>query len=114
MPPNDPDIQMRTGFSEVKPMPDLRATVEQLARIYPTFYTILPYQKELGGYPHEKETADWLKQAAPEVTVKDIRANIADLRLIKSPTELALLRQAIDLSLDAQFEAFQTDAPRIV
>jgi Xaa-Pro aminopeptidase len=111
MSPNDPDIQMRTGFSEVKPMPELRATVEQLARIYPTFYTILPYQKEMGGYPHEKETVDWLKQAAPEVTVKDIRANILDLRLIKSPTELALLRQAIDLSLDAQFEAFKMMRP---
>jgi Xaa-Pro aminopeptidase len=111
MSPNDPDSQMRTGFSEVKPMPELRATVEQLARIYPTFYTILPYQKEMGGYPHEKETVDWLKQAAPEVTVKDIRANILDLRLIKSPTELALLRQAIDLSLDAQFEAFKMMHP---
>jgi Xaa-Pro aminopeptidase len=111
MSPNDPDIQMRTGFSEVKPMPELRATVEQLARIYPTFYTIAPYQKELGGYPHEKETVDWLKQAVPEVTVKDIRANINELRLIKSPTELTLLRQAIDLSLDAQFEAFKMMRP---
>jgi len=111
MSPSDPDIQMRTGFSVVKPMPELRATVEQLARIYPTFYTILPYQKEMGGYPHEKETVDWLKQAAPQVTVKDIRQNIWDLRLIKSPTELTLLRQAIDLSLDAQFAAFKMMRP---
>jgi Xaa-Pro aminopeptidase len=111
MSPSDPDIQMRTGFSVVKPMPELRATVEQLARIYPTFYTILPYQKEMGGYPHDKETVDWLKQAAPQVTVKDIRQNIWDLRLIKSPTELTLLRQAIDLSLDAQFAAFKMMRP---
>ncbi|HUN61479.1 MAG TPA: Xaa-Pro peptidase family protein [Candidatus Sulfotelmatobacter sp.] len=111
MSPSDPDIQMRTGFSVIKPMPELRATVEQLARIYPTFYTILPYQKEMGGYPHDKETVDWLKQAAPQVTVKDIRQNIWDLRLIKSPTELTLLRQAIDLSLDAQFAAFKMMRP---
>jgi Xaa-Pro aminopeptidase len=109
--PSDPGIEMRTGFSLVKPMPELRATVERLARIYPTFYTVLPYQRELGGYPHEKETVDWLKQAAPEVTVKDIRSTIAELRLIKSPTELALLRQAIDLSLDAQFEAMKMMRP---
>ena len=107
MSPNDPGIELRTGFSLVKPMPELRATVEKLARVYSTFYTVLPYQKELGGYPHEKETVDWLKQAAPEVTVKDIRPALAELRLIKSPTELALLRQAIDLSLDAQLEAFK-------
>ncbi len=107
MSPSDPGIELRTGFSEVKAYPDLRATLERLAKIYPTFYTILPYQRELGGYPHEKETVDWLKQVAPEVTVKDIRGGIADLRLIKSPTELTLLRQAIDLSLDAHFEALK-------
>jgi Xaa-Pro aminopeptidase len=111
--PSDPGIELRTGFSEVKPYPELRATLERLAKIYPTFYTILPYQRELGGYPHEKETVDWLKQVAPEVTVKDIRGGIADLRLIKSPTELTLLRQAIDLSLDAQLEAMKMMRPGV-
>jgi Xaa-Pro aminopeptidase len=111
MAPNDPGIETRTGFASVKPMPELRATVERLARIYPTFYTVLPYQRELGGYPREKETVDWLKQAAPEVAVKDIRSNITDLRMIKSPTELALLRQAIDISLDAQLEAMKMMRP---
>jgi Xaa-Pro aminopeptidase len=111
MSPADPGIDQRTGFSSVKPMPELRATVERLARIYPTFYTIVPYPRELGGYPHEKETVDWLKQAAPEVVVKDIRSPITDLRLIKSPTELALLRQAIDLSVDAQLEAMKMMRP---
>lgn len=111
MSPSDPGIDQRTGFSDVKPYPELRATLEKLAKIYPTVYTILPYPHELGGYPHEKETVDWLKQVAPEVTIKDIRASIADLRLIKSPTELALLRQAIDLSLDAQLEAMKMMRP---
>ena len=111
MSPSDPGIETRTGFPSVKPTPELRATIERLARIYPTFYTILPYQREMGGYPHEKETADWLKQAAPEVTVKDIRTSITDLRLIKAPTELALLRQAIDLSLDAHLEAMKMMRP---
>ncbi len=109
--PSDPGIELRTGFCLIKPMPELRATVEKLARIYPTFYTVLPYQRELGGYPHEKETVEWLKQAAPDVTVRDIRPVLAELRLIKSPTELALLRQAIDLSLDAQIEAMKMMRP---
>jgi Xaa-Pro aminopeptidase len=111
MSPTDPGIEARTGFTLVKPMPELRATVEKLARIYPAFYTILPYQKEMGGYPHEKETLDWLRQAAPEITVKDVRANITDLRQIKSPTELAFLRQAIELSDDAQLEAMKMMRP---
>ena len=111
MSPGDPGIETRTGFALVKPLPELRATVERLAKIYPTFYTILPYQRELGGYPHEKETVDWLKLAAPEVTVKDIRSDITELRMIKSPTELALLRRAIDVSLDAQLEAMNVMRP---
>jgi len=109
--PSDPGIEARMGFGLVKDMPELRATVEHLAKIYPTFYTILPYQRELGGYPHEKEVVDWLKLAAPQAVVKDIRANINDLRVVKSPTELSLLRQAINLSLDAHFAAMKMMRP---
>jgi len=111
MSPSDPGIESRTGFGLVKELPELRATVERLAKIYPSFYTILPYQRELGGYPHEKEVVDWLKLAAPQAALKDIRANINDLRVIKSPTELSLLRQAINLSLDAHFEAMKMMRP---
>lgn len=108
---SDPGIEASTGFGLVKPMPELRASVERLAKVYPTFYTILPYQHELGGYPHEKETVDWLKQAAPTVTVRDIRGRIAELRMVKSPSELKLLRRAIDLSVDAQLEAIKMMRP---
>jgi Xaa-Pro aminopeptidase len=109
--PSDPGIQARTGFADIRPYSEMRATIERLAKFYPAFYTILPYEKELGGYPHEKETVDWLKLAAPQVNLKDIRNNIIDLRLIKSPTEIALIRQAIDLSLDAHFAAFRMMRP---
>jgi len=54
---------------------------------------------------------DWLKQTAPSVTVKDIRSNISDLRVVKSPTEVALLRQAIDLSDDAHLDAMKMVRP---
>ena len=113
MAPGDPGIESRTGFALIKPTPELRATVERLAKVYANFYTILPYQKEIGGYPHERETTEWLKQAAPEVSVKDIRSNLTDLRMVKSPTEISLLRQAIDLSDDAQIEAMKMMRPGV-
>ena len=53
--PGDPGIQARTGFATVRPFAEMRAEVESLAKTYNSFYTILPYEKELGGYPHEKE-----------------------------------------------------------
>src|SRR5437868_498285 len=111
MSPSDPGIEARTGFASVKPFPEMRATVENLAKLYPTFYTILPYEKELGGYPHEKAVVDWLQLAAPKATLKDARSQIAAMRPIKSSGEIAFLKQAIDLSLDAQLEAMKMMRP---
>jgi len=111
MSPTDPGVEARTGFAIVKPMPELRLTIEKLAKFYLDFYTILPYEHELGGYPHEREVVDWLKLAAPQATAKDIRSNIINLRAIKSATEIAFLREAIALSNDAQFEAMKMIRP---
>ena len=108
---SDPGIEARTGFRSVKSFPEMRATVEKLAKLYATLYTILPYSKELGGYPHEKAVVDWLELAAPQAKLKDVRGQIAAMRLIKSPGEIAFLKQAIDLSLDAQLEAMKMMRP---
>jgi Xaa-Pro aminopeptidase len=111
MSPADPGIEARTGFASVKPFPEMRATVEDLAKLYSSFYTILPYDKELGGYPHEKLVVDWLHLAAPQAKLKEIRPQIAAMRQIKSAGELAFLKQAIGLSLDAQLEAMKMMRP---
>ena len=111
MSPSDPGIQAHTGFADIRPFTEMRATIEKLARFYPAFYAILPHEKELGGYPHERETVDWLKMAAPQINLKDIHTNITDLRLVKSPIEIAFIREAIDLSLDAHFAAFKMMQP---
>jgi len=113
MSPSDPGIQARTGFADVRGFGEMRATVEKLAKFYPNLYTILPYEKELGGYPHEKETVEWLKLAAPQANLKDIREGITQLRMIKSPTEIAFLREAIDLSADAHFAAMKMMRPGV-
>jgi Xaa-Pro aminopeptidase len=111
MSPSDPGIEARTGFSAVKPFGELRATIEKLAKAYPNLFTALPYDSELGGYPHEKEVVDWLQLAAPQVKLKDIREQIWAMRPIKSPGEIAFLQQAIDLSLDAHLEAMKMMRP---
>jgi len=113
MSPSDPGIQARTGFADVRVFGEMRATVERLAKFYPTLYTILPYEKELGGYPHERETVEWLKLAAPAGQLKDIRENVTELRLIKGPTEIVFLRRAVDLSVDAHFAAMKMMKPEL-
>ena len=111
MSPDDPDIHEKTGFAAVRPFPELHADVEKLTAKYANFYTILPYQKENGGYPHEKQWSDWLAQVAPQAKLQDIRAQIASLRQIKSPGETAFLQRAIDLSLDSHLEAMRMMRP---
>jgi Xaa-Pro aminopeptidase len=111
MSPSDPGIEARTGFPAVKAFGEMRVTVERLAKAYPHFYTILPYDTELGGYPHEKEVVDWLQMATPQPKLKDIRQQIYALRQIKSPGEIGFLRDAIELSLDAHLEAMRMMRP---
>jgi Xaa-Pro aminopeptidase len=89
----------------------MRAEVESLAKDCPSFYTILPYEKELGGYPHEKEVVDWLHEAAPQIKLTDLRAQINVMRQIKSPGEIAFLQRAIDLSVESHLEAMRMMRP---
>src|SRR5260370_5836373 len=103
--PSDAGIEGRTGFVDVKPFEsDFRIAVESLAKTVPNFYTILPYLKELGGYPHEKSVVDWLQLAAPPAKLKNIPGQIGALRQIETPRELSSLKPPIDLSLTAQSE----------
>src|SRR5205807_3331042 len=87
------------------------SVVENLAKTFPNLYTILPYQKELGGYPHEKAVVDWLQLAAPQAKLKGVRAQMGAMRQIKSPGEIAFLKQAIDLSVDSHLEAMRLMRP---
>jgi Xaa-Pro aminopeptidase len=111
MSPSDPGIEARTGFAAVQAFGELRSATEKLAKSYSNIYTILPYETELGGYPHEKEVEQWLQLAVPQASLKDIRKQIWTLRQIKSPGELAFLKQAIELSLDAHLEAMKMMRP---
>ena len=103
MSPSDPGIEARTGFSVVRSFDEMRADLERLAKFSPNIYTILPYQKELGGFPHEKTVFEWLQLAAPQAKLKDIRAQIGIMRQIKSPGEIAFLRQVDRLSQAGNF-----------
>jgi Xaa-Pro aminopeptidase len=112
MSPSDPGIQARTGFATVQSFEhDFRPAVEKLAAAYTTIYSILPYQKELGGYPHEKAVVDWLQLAAPQAKLKDVRERIEAGRRIKSLGEINFLRTAVDLSDDGHLAAMKMMRP---
>ncbi len=109
--PEDPDITEKTGFAAVQPFSQMRSSIEKLARVNANFYTVLPYQKENGGYPHEKEWNKYLREVAPEAKLNDVRAKIGAMRQIKSPGEIAFLAKAIDASDDAHLAAMKMMRP---
>jgi Xaa-Pro aminopeptidase len=111
MSPTDPGIEARTGFASVQPISELIPTLQKIATTYPEIYTVLPYETEMGGYPHEKDEMDWLDKSVPGLKRADIREKIAALRQIKSPGELLFLKRAVELSDDAHLEAMKMMRP---
>ena len=110
MGPDDPGIKEKTGFANVETFAKLKDTVVALAMNFPEIYTELPGPHE-DGYPHAANWSKWVKDAAPQATVKDVSSAVGTLRAIKSPGELALLQKAIDPSIDAHLAAMKTMRP---
>ena len=106
MGPDDPGIKEKTGFADVETFAKLHDAVATLAKDFPEIYTELPDPHE-DGYPHAANWSKWVKDAAPQSTVKDVSPSVETLRAIKSPGELALLQKAVDASVDAHFAAMK-------
>jgi Xaa-Pro aminopeptidase len=110
MGPDDPGIQEKTGFTRVETFAKLHDTFAALAKNYPEIYTELPGPHD-EGYPHAANWSQWVKEAAPQASLKDISSAVGTLRAIKSPGELSLIQKAVDPSIDAHFEAMKMVRP---
>src|ERR1700686_4294793 len=110
MGPDDPGIKEKTGFARVETFAKLRDTLAGLAKSYPEIYTELPGPHD-EGYPHAANWSQWVKDAAPQATVKDVSPAVGTLRAIKSPGELVLLQKAVDASVDAHLAAMKMVRP---
>src|SRR5260370_25404342 len=108
--PDDPGIKEKTGLADVEPFTKLHDTLAALAKSFPEIYTELPEPHD-EGFPHAANWSKWLKDAAPQGTLKDVSPTVGTVRAIKSPGELALLTKAIEVSVDAHFEAMKMMRP---
>jgi len=108
--PDDPGIQGRTGFARVETFAKLHDELAALAKNYPEIYTELPGPHD-DGFPHAANWSKWVKDAAPQATLKDVSSAVGTLRAIKTPGELALIQKAIDPSIDAHLEAMKMVRP---
>jgi Xaa-Pro aminopeptidase len=108
--PDDPGVQEKVGFAEVRNFSKLTTDLLQLAKNYPTLYTLLPHSGA-AGYPHLQNWENWLNKTVPSAKLVQIESQIGALRQIKSAGEIALLTRAIDLSVDAQLDAMRNMRP---
>jgi Xaa-Pro aminopeptidase len=108
--PDDPGIQEKTGFARVETFAKLRDALAALAKNYPEIYTELPGPHD-EGYPHAANWSKWVKDLAPQASLKDVSSAVGTLRAIKSPGELALMQKAIDPSIDAHLAAMKMMRP---
>jgi Xaa-Pro aminopeptidase len=108
--PDDPNIADTTGFEAVRSTKDLPGDLQNLTKIFTSLYTVMPPTNE-DGYPHFTKSVEAIREAVPRENLKDATMQLDTLRLIKSPGELALMQKAIDLSVDAHFDAMKTMRP---
>jgi Xaa-Pro aminopeptidase len=111
--PDDPSVQEKVGFSEVRNFSKLTPDLLQLAKNYFTFYTLLPHSGD-AGYPHFQNWVNWLSKTVPTAKLVQIESQIGALRQIKSAGEIALLTRAIDLSVDAHLDAMRNMHPGLM
>jgi len=108
--PDDPGIQEKTGFARVETFAKLRDALAALAKNYPEIYTELPGPHD-EGYPHAANWSKWVKDLAPQASLKDVSSAVGTLRAIKSPGELAQMQKAIEPSIDAHLAAMKMMRP---
>jgi len=108
--PTDADVEERTGFAEVKAFSDLRTELERVGKVFTSVYTLLPRDSD-EGYPHARTWQYWLYQILPQTSFRDAAPLVGVMRQIKSPTEMALIERAVELSIDAHLEAMKMMHP---
>jgi Xaa-Pro aminopeptidase len=90
----------------------LRGDLEKLATAFSNFHTLVG-REGAPGYPHALNWNNWVKRAAPGANLVNVAGPVGELRQIKSPGEIALLTKAIELSIDAHFEAMRMMRPGV-
>jgi Xaa-Pro aminopeptidase len=111
--PDDADASMRTGFPAVKPTSLLQSELLEALKACPKIYTELTPQPESGEDYFQAEAVSKLREMAPLATLADIRPYVERQRALKSPGEIALLRKAVDASVEGHLAAMKTVRPGV-
>jgi len=111
--PDNPDASARTGFPTVKAASLFQSDLLEALKAFPKIYTELTPQPESGEDYFQAEIVSKLRGMAPLATFADVRPHVERQRALKSPGEIALLRKAVDASVESHLAAAKTVRPGV-
>ena len=111
--PDSPDASARTGFATVQPTSLFQSDLLEALKSFPKIYTELTPQPESGEDYFQADVVSKLHRMAPLATLTDVRPHVERQRAVKSPGEIALLRKAVDASVEAHLAAMKTVRPGV-
>ena len=109
--PEDADAPARTGFPTVHNIAQFDADLQEALKGFSTIYTELTPQSESGEECFQAEMVKKIREKAPKASLVDIRLTVGRMRAVKSPGEIALIRKAVDASVEAHFAAMKAVKP---
>jgi len=109
--PDDADATARTGFPLVKPVSVFQSELLQALKTFPKIYTELTPQPESGEDDFEARMLANLRKMAPLAALADQRRFVTRMRMVKSPGEIALMRKAVEASVEAHLAAMKAVRP---
>lgn len=98
------ETQKATGIRLVRPITELQAFLQD---------ALVHHPKVLFSRPARTSYADTVRSISPEAEAASIERPMAELRLIKSPAEIQLIRKAIQASIQAHRNLARTIKPGI-
>ena len=111
--PEDPDAPSRTGFATVESTAMFQTELLEALKKFPRISTELTPQPESGEDCFQKDMVSKLKKMAPLASLRDLRPLVTRMRMVKSPTEMVLMRKAVDRSVGAQQAAMEAVHPGV-
>jgi Xaa-Pro aminopeptidase len=108
----------RTGIP-TRRSSELQPALDSLAAAAGQLYVVGELRPEWGaggpegGVPADQAVVDVLKRGRPQLRITDANGLVERLRGKKSPAELALIRKAVDITVDAQREAMALVEPGV-
>jgi Xaa-Pro aminopeptidase len=109
----DADAPARTGFQTVESASLFHAELLEALKNFPKIYTELTPQPESGEDAFQSDMVSKLRKLAPLAQLADLRPHLTRMRAVKSPSEIALIRQAADASVEAHLAAMGAVRPGV-